>query len=111
MKNIDNRYLILLLFYLIFISIFKYIKNSFYRFLLITLLALLSLYIFKINKKNILIYILLTFFAILTEIIFIKYFYKTWFYYKKELIVIPFWLISLWFCAIVFIIEIYKILI
>ena len=110
MINNINRYHILFILYLIIIIIFKFVNKSFYRFILTFSIALLVLYFFKITKKDILIYLLLTLFAIIIEIIFIKFFNKTWFYYEKEFFVIPYWLISLWFCAIIFLIEMYKLI-
>ena len=104
----DSRLYLLPLFYLFVIIIFKFIENSLYRFLLLSILACYCLYLFKIKKNIILIYLFITLLAIIVEIIFIKFFKKTWYYYNKELFVIPYWLVSLWLCAIIFIIENYK---
>ncbi len=107
---INIKYIIILIFYIIILAIFKYINNSYYRFILLSILAFIILYILKINKKYIFIYLLLSFFAVFTEIIFIKYFYKTWFYHKNEFLNIPYWLFPLWLCCITFIIELYNII-
>ncbi len=104
----DSRLYLLPLFYLFVIIIFKFIENSLYRFLLLSILACYCLYLFKIKKNIILIYLFITLLAIIIEIIFIKFFKTTWYYYNKELFVIPYWLVSLWLCAIIFFIEIYK---
>lgn len=103
--------LLLFIFYIIILSLFYFIVDSNLRFIILFIIILLIIYIYQINYKYLFIYIFLTFIAILTEIIFIKYLKITWFYYKKELFVIPYWLILLWFLGITLIIEFYKIII
>lgn len=104
-----NLYNIILI-YISILLIFKYIENSYYRFFALLLISLYLIYLFKIKTKILYFYIIITLLFVLSEIIFIQYFNNTWFYYNKELINIPIWLITLWFIAITFIFELYKIL-
>ena len=104
-----NLYNIILI-YIVILLIFKYIENSYYRFFALLLISLYLIYLFKIKTKILYFYIIITLLFVLSEIIFIQYFNNTWFYYNKELINIPIWLITLWFIAITFIFELYKIL-
>lgn len=104
-----NLYNIILI-YIVILLIFKYIENSYYRFFALLLISLYLIYLFKIKTKILYFYIIITLLFVLSEIIFIQYFNNTWFYYNKELINIPIWLITLWFITITFIFELYKIL-
>jgi len=104
-----NLYNIILI-YISILLIFKYIENSYYRFFALLLISLYLIYLFKIKTKILYFYIIITLLCVLSEIIFIQYFNNTWFYYNKQLINVPIWLITLWFIAITFIFELYKIL-
>lgn len=107
--NNINLYNIIIL-YIVILLIFKYIENSYHRFFALLLISFYLIYLFKIKTKVLYFYIIITLFCVFTEIIFILYFDNTWFYYNKELINVPIWLITLWFIAISFVFELFKIL-
>ena len=95
----------IIIIYILLLLIFYKINNKNMRFIYLSLIYLLCIYLFNIVNKTSFLYVIIAAACVITESIYITFFSETWKYINPDIINIPYWLISLWSIAIIFIVE------
>lgn len=94
--------------YITLLLLFYLIHNNNKRLLIVSILCIISVLLFHIDLKKIIFILIIAISCVITESIYVNFFMNTWQYKHKNIINIPYWLIPLWFIAILFIIKLIK---